>query len=71
MPTGVYKFHGHTLNRRRLEEEIGDCLWYVAELASTFNLDLERIAIENLRKLRSRYPNGFSCEASRRRSKAF
>ena len=34
--------------------ELGDVLWYVAQLASELNLDLETIAAANLAKLASR-----------------
>ncbi|MEY3735194.1 MAG: hypothetical protein RLZZ624_252 [Cyanobacteriota bacterium] len=34
--------------------ELGDVLWYVAQLATELELDLETIAAANLEKLRSR-----------------
>jgi NTP pyrophosphatase (non-canonical NTP hydrolase) len=37
-----------------LELELGDVLWYVAQLASELGLDLERVAEANLEKLASR-----------------
>lgn len=37
-----------------LKLELGDVLWYVAQLASELNLDLEAIATANLAKLASR-----------------
>src|SRR3954470_2168316 len=36
-------------------EELGDILWYAANLASKHNLDLNEIAEANLRKTRDRY----------------
>jgi len=36
-------------------EELGDILWYAANLASKYNLDLGQLAEANLRKIRSRY----------------
>jgi len=41
-----------------LSKEIGDCLWYVANLASDLNLNLADIAQENLDKLFSRKERG-------------
>ena len=38
-----------------LQEELGDLLWYIAVAASTFNLDLDDIANDNLRRVRNRY----------------
>jgi NTP pyrophosphatase (non-canonical NTP hydrolase) len=37
-----------------LELELGDVLWYVAQLASELGLDLDRVAQANLDKLASR-----------------
>jgi NTP pyrophosphatase (non-canonical NTP hydrolase) len=39
----------------RLEEELGDILWYVSNLASKFDLDLETIANANLTKVARRW----------------
>jgi len=36
--------------RRDVSEELGDVLWYLAEIATRFNLDLEAIAGENIKK---------------------
>jgi NTP pyrophosphatase (non-canonical NTP hydrolase) len=41
-----------------LTKELGDVLWYVAQLASELGLDLEEIARVNLEKLRSRQLRG-------------
>lgn len=38
-----------------LQEELGDLLWYIAVAASTFNLDLDDIANDNLMRVRNRY----------------
>lgn len=38
-----------------VEEELGDILWYVACVASKFGLDLEKIATNNLTKVRNRW----------------
>jgi NTP pyrophosphatase (non-canonical NTP hydrolase) len=35
-------------------KEIGDCLWYIAELATVFDLDLGEIAEQNIEKLAKR-----------------
>ncbi len=39
----------------RVTEELGDVLWYVANIASKEDLDLDVIAKENLRKARNRW----------------
>lgn len=62
-------FHGHDLdaNRDKLKLELGDCLWYIAMIASAAGLSLNEVAIANIEKLRKRYPDGFSEEQSRNR----
>lgn len=60
--------HGHELDKRRLKDELGDILWYVADLCSALDLDLDEVAIDNLQKLRHRYPKGFSEFDSQNRS---
>lgn len=52
---------GATLSReQRLEliKEIGDVMWYCAALAEELGSNLEEIAHENLKKLRSRAERG-------------
>lgn len=39
-------------------KELGDVLWYVAQLASELDLDLQAIADANLEKLLSRQRRG-------------
>lgn len=39
--------------------EIGDALWYLANLADAFGLSFGEIARGNIEKLRERYPEGF------------
>lgn len=41
-----------------LSKELGDVLWYVANLAQELGLDLEAIAQKNIEKLRSRQDRG-------------
>ncbi|HTZ63078.1 MAG TPA: nucleoside triphosphate pyrophosphohydrolase family protein [Solirubrobacteraceae bacterium] len=44
--------------RAAMAAELGDVLWYVAQLASELELELEQIAQANLAKLRSRQQRG-------------
>ena len=44
--------------REALSRELGDVLWYLAQLATEAGLDLEEIAAENLDKLFSRQERG-------------
>jgi NTP pyrophosphatase (non-canonical NTP hydrolase) len=41
-----------------MAKELGDVLWYVAQLASELELDLDEIAQTNLEKLLSRQRRG-------------
>ena len=43
---------------QQLSLEIGDVLWYVAQLATTLGLQLSEIAEDNLNKLASRQSTG-------------
>ncbi|MEA2313973.1 MAG: hypothetical protein QOI03_665 [Solirubrobacteraceae bacterium] len=44
--------------RDAMAKELGDVLWYVSQLASELDLDLEEIARANLEKLLSRVRRG-------------
>ncbi len=44
--------------RAAMAKELGDVLWYVAQLASELGLDLDEIAAANLEKLLSRQQRG-------------
>jgi NTP pyrophosphatase (non-canonical NTP hydrolase) len=44
--------------RIAISKELGDVLWYVAQLASELGLELDEIARENLEKLFSRQRRG-------------
>jgi NTP pyrophosphatase (non-canonical NTP hydrolase) len=44
--------------RESLARELGDVLWYLAQLATEADLDLETIAEDNLEKLLSRQERG-------------
>lgn len=60
-------FHGHKLDPQKIAEELGDVLWYLANLADQVGISLGEIAEQNIAKLRKRYPDGFSEERSQRR----
>lgn len=62
-----YLFQEHELDKDHMIEELGDVLWYCAELAAGLGVTLEEVAKRNIDKLRKRYPEGFSAERSRNR----
>ncbi|MFA6376389.1 MAG: nucleoside triphosphate pyrophosphohydrolase family protein [Candidatus Paceibacterota bacterium] len=44
--------------KRELEKELGDVLWYVANLGVELGLDMDDIASKNIAKLKSRQERG-------------
>jgi NTP pyrophosphatase (non-canonical NTP hydrolase) len=44
--------------RAAMSKELGDVLWYVAQIATELDLDLDEIAAQNLEKLLSRQRRG-------------
>ena len=55
-----YKKHlrdgeAHRLFKERVSEELGDLLWYIANVASKFDLTLDKIAAANLAKVKARW----------------
>lgn len=56
-------YHKHD-NLPEIIEELGDCLWYLADIATTLEVDLHTVAAANIGKLVQRYPDGFSPERS-------
>ncbi|TDL96698.1 nucleotide pyrophosphohydrolase [Macrococcus brunensis] len=57
-------FHGHELDQVELKKELGDVLWYIANLAAVNGIELSEVAELNINKLMKRYPEGFSQEDS-------
>lgn len=53
-------FHGHKIDRKDIEKELGDVLWYVSNIALLLNINLSDVAETNIDKLMQRYPEGFS-----------
>lgn len=45
----------HKLFKERMAEEVGDLLWYVANVATKFGLDLDQVAEQNLAKCEGRW----------------
>lgn len=60
-------YHDHPVNKPLIREEAGDVLWYLANLLSEFGISMDEVMGGNIKKLKRRYPNGFSPERSRNR----
>lgn len=65
----VQKFYqGHEIQKEKMAEEIGDCLWFLAETCTAFGLELSDVAEKNIEKLNVRYSGeGFTEKESLRR----
>ena len=57
-------FQGHSLNRDKIAEELGDVMFYVAYMTDTIGMTLDQIMSLNVAKRRNRYPYGFSVQKS-------
>lgn len=55
---------GHPLDETELRLEVGDCLWFLAELCDVYGWHLSDIAGANIEKLRNRYRDRFTVEES-------
>ncbi len=60
-------FHQHGVDTVKLKKELGDVLWYVAALCTKAGIDMGEVMQENIDKLKTRYPEGFSSAASQKR----
>jgi NTP pyrophosphatase (non-canonical NTP hydrolase) len=53
------------LDTQKLVRELGDVLWYIAELCDAFDTSLETVAATNLEKLAARHGSSFSGSGNR------
>lgn len=59
----IFKKHiyqGKDLDINDVIEEIGDILWYIANLCNVNKITMKECMESNIEKLRKRYPNGFT-----------
>lgn len=65
---GVFQktYQGHDLDRHRIMYELGDALWFLADLCGCFDLGLDEVMRANIAKLEKRYPieEGFTAYRS-------
>lgn len=57
-------FQGHDMNYMKVIDEMGDLMWFMAELADAIGASLDDVADHNIAKLKKRYPQGFDVEHS-------
>lgn len=60
-------YYGQSLPIPDVEEEVGDCLWYIALLCNAVGIPMERAMEGNLAKLKARFPHKFTEEAAANR----
>lgn len=58
------RFHGHNFDANILSNEVGDLMWYITVLLNYFHIDIEDVFAANIKKLKKRYPEGFSFKDS-------
>lgn len=61
-----YVYHDKPFKVDDMKKELGDILWYIANLATTVGIDLQDISNANIEKLKARYPNGFVKHSERK-----
>ena len=53
-------YHGRDVDPNHTLEELGDVMWYVANIATQMGASLEDIMVNNVKKLTERYPQMYS-----------
>ena len=59
-----HMFQGHDLDVDKIKKELGDVMWYVAEVCEALDLSLDEVMETNITKLSNRFKNGFTKEES-------
>ena len=50
------EYHGRDIPTGHIIEELGDVMWYVANLCTVLNISLDVVLEQNVDKLKHRYP---------------
>ena len=53
-------YQGHELDVNKIKDELGDVMWYVAEICSSLDISLNDVLEGNIIKLKKRFKDGFS-----------
>ena len=59
-----WQHHRAPRDEKKLRKELGDVMWYLAHACNVMGWSMSDIAAENVAKLRARYPDGFTTQAS-------
>ena len=60
---------GHPIVVNDVIDELGDMLWFAAELCDVLRIGMDEVAARNIEKLMARYPEGFAAERSLNRDR--
>lgn len=53
-------WHERSLDKEKLEKEIGDVLWYLQALCLSSGIGMREALVSNIAKLEKRHPDGFN-----------
>ena len=59
-----HMFQGHELDNDKIKKELGDVMWYVAEVCEALDLSLDEVMEGNIEKLAKRFKDGFTVNES-------
>ena len=59
-----HMFQGHELDKDKIKKELGDVMWYVAEVCEALDLSLDEVMEGNIKKLAKRFKDGFTVNES-------
>lgn len=59
-----HMFQGHELDKDKIKKELGDVMWYVAEVCEALDLSLDEVMEGNIEKLAKRFKEGFTVNES-------
>ena len=59
-----HMFQGHELDKDKIKKELGDVMWYIAEVCEALDLNLDEVMEGNIEKLRKRFKDGFTVNES-------
>lgn len=62
------KYQGHDIDIEHMKKELGDMLWFAAELCTANGWSLTDIMRMNISKLRARFPDGFDADRDAHRA---
>lgn len=63
----IKKTFAHDNDQRAgIKENLGDALWYAAMICNFFGWNFQEVLEENIKKLKERYPQGFTIKDAKR-----